>query len=147
MREIIFRGKTADENEWIYGDIFHSGEHPKITRIHDYINRVNYAVNPETVGEFTGLTDKNGVKIFEGDILSSDGYPYTSDGSQNYFAEVVWFDNCPAFGLYIFKSPKSVVRGVAEGSEFIEDDLSDMEIVGNIHDNPELLGGDDHAAD
>jgi len=147
MREILFRAKTVDENEWIYGDIFHSGACPEIMRIHDYKNRVNYAVNPETLGQYTGLTDKNGVKIFEGDILSSDKYPYTSDGSQNYFAEVVWFDNCPAFGLYVFKAPKSEVRGVAEGSEFIEDDLSDMEVIGNVYDNPELVGGDGNAAD
>lgn len=45
------------------------------------------------------------------------------------------------------KTADEVVRGVAEGSEFIEDDLSDMGVTGNIHDNPELLGGDDHAAD
>lgn len=143
MREILFRGKTTNENEWIYGDIFHSGAYPEITRIHDYINRVNYAINPETIGEFIGLTDMNGAKIFEGDILASDKYPYTSDNNQNYFAEVVRFDNCPAFGLYTFKAPGSAVRGVAEGSEFIEDDLSDMEVIGNIYDNPELLRGDD----
>lgn len=141
MREILFRAKTVDDNCWHYGDIFHSSANPSQTRIHDYENHVNFEAIEDTLGQFTGLTDKNGVKIFEGDILSSDRYPYTSDGNQNYYAEVVWFDNCPAFGLYTFKSPKSVVRGVAEGSEFIEDDLSDMEVVGNIYDNPELLGG------
>ena len=141
MREILFRAKTVDDNCWHYGDIFHSSANPSQTRIHDYENHVNFEAIEDTLGQYTGLTDKNGMKIFEGDILSSDRYPYTSDGNQNYYAEVVWFDNCPAFGLYTFKSPKSVVRGVAEGSEFIEDDLSDMEVVGNIYDNPELLGG------
>lgn len=130
MREILFRGKRVDNGEWA------ESEYPYGTMscgvvCHDF--------DHETIGQFTGLTDNNGVKIFEGDILSSDRYPYTSDGKRNYFAEVVWFDNCPAFGLYTFKAPKSSVRGISEGSEFIEDDLSDMEIIGNIYDNPELI--------
>lgn len=163
MREILFRAKAINRIEgreyrthykngdWVFGLLskpyydFNGCGFPAEMRNTDGVDGIE--VDHETLGQYTGLTDKNGVKIFEGDILSSDKYPYTSDGSQNYFAEVVWFDNCPAFGLYKFKSPKSVVRGVAEGSEFIEDDLSDMEVIGNIHDNPELVGGDVHAAD
>ena len=144
MREILFRAKSADNypypSRWERGVPFEDS-------YGSYMMKTSYGlieVKKETVGEYTGLTDKNGVKIFEGDILSSDRYPYTSDGSQNYFAEVVWFDNCPAFGLFIFKAPKSLVRGVAEGTEFIEDDLSDMEVIGNIYDNPELVGDDDN---
>jgi uncharacterized phage protein (TIGR01671 family) len=154
MREILFRAKDYRTGQWVYGiyfknpvSRFNEGAYypqiiPEIHGVHDTIERCS--IVEDTLGQYTGLIDKNGVKIFEGDILSSDKYPYFSDGNQNYFAEIVWFDNCPAFGLYTFKSPKSVVRGVAEGSEFIEDDLSDMEVIGNIHDNPELLGGDDN---
>ena len=141
----LFRGKYAEQ--WLYGYLTINGNGSCQIWENTDMGIFPAIVDPKTVGEFTGLTDKNGVKIFEGDILSSDKYPYTSDGSQNYFAEVVWFDNCPAFGLYTFKAPKSVVRGVAEGSEFIEDDLSDMEVIGNIYDNPELMGGDDNVAD
>ena len=143
MREILFRAKSADNypypSRWEYGVPF---EDP----YDSYMMRTSKGfveIKKETVGEFTGLTDMNGAKIFEGDILASNRYPYTDDNNQNYFAEVVWFDNCPAFGLYTFKAPNSAVRGVAEGSEFIEDDLSDMEVIGNIYDNPELLRGDD----
>lgn len=145
MREILFRGKREDVGEWVCGYYAHL---PSAAGAVDIIyvpasdpddSNHTVFVDPETIGQFTGLTDKNGVKIFEGDILSSDRYPYTSDGKRNYFAEVVWFDNCPAFGLYTFKAPKSSVRGISEGSEFIEDDLSDMEIIGNIYDNPELI--------
>lgn len=145
MRENIglFRGKRA--GQWLYGNLTLNSKDTCAIWEKTDMGIFPAIVDPETVGEFTGLTDKNGVKIFEGDILSSDKYPYTSDGNQNYFAEVVWFDNCPAFGLYTFKSPKALVRGAAEGSELIEDDLSDMEVIGNVYDNPELVGGDDNA--
>ena len=157
MREILFRAKAINRidgreyrtkyknGDWVFGLLtepyrdFNGYIQPATMKNTNGIDGID--VDYETLGQYTGLTDKNGMKIFEGDILSSDRYPYTSDGNQNYYAEVVWLDNCPAFGLYTFKSPKSVVRGVAEGSEFIEDDLSDMEVVGNIYDNPELLGG------
>lgn len=137
MREILFRGKRVDNGEWAYGDLLTCDDEMEIYS-ESHGENGGWVIT-ETIGQYTGLTDKNGVKIFEGDILSSDRYPYTSDGKRNYFAEVVWFDNCPAFGLYTFKAPKSSVRGISEGSEFIEDDLSDMEIIGNIYDNPELI--------
>lgn len=143
MREILFRGKRVANGKWVEGDliqIFHLRELKYIRR-----GEVEYLIDNNTVGQFTGLRDKNGNKIFEGDILSSDEYPYTSDDKQNYFAEVVWCDNCPAFGLYTFKAPKSLVRGISEGCEFIEDGLSGFEIIGNIYDNPELIGGEKNA--
>lgn len=148
MREILFRGKREDNGEWVYGYYVKLPDAAgSVCFMHvpagnpDEHNTAHY-VAPKTVEQYTGLTDKNGNKIFEGDILSSDQYPYTSNDKQNYFAEVVWLDNCPAFGLYTFKAPKSLVRGISEGCESIEDDLSDFEIIGNIHDNPELIGGD-----
>lgn len=121
MREILFRAKTADENEWIYGDIFHSGAYPKIVRIHDYKNRVNYAVNPETVGEFIGLTDNNGFKIFEGDIVKSriTGEKFI----------VVWDELYSAFAIR-----NSKVR-----YGFPKCNVKTYQVVGNVHDNPELI--------
>ncbi len=98
-------------------------------------------VLPETVGQFTGLLDKNGTKIFEGDILRGDEYPFCHEGEYNYFAEVLWFENSPAFGLYTFKNPESKVRGIStENCDYIEDwDSSKWEVIGNIHDNPDLM--------
>ncbi len=114
--------------------------------IQDFENEnLAYMIDGDTLCQYTGLTDKNGKKIWENDILKGFQYPYLSDGKYNYFAEVTWFGNCPAFGIYTFKNPKSNVRGISEGNtEFMEEWISkDWEVIGNIFDNPELLKGGD----
>ena len=96
----------------------------------------------ETVGQYTGLTDKNGKKIFEGDILQGYIYPYLNEGNFNYYAEVVYFENCPSFGIYTFKNPNlNIVKGISSGNtDFMKDwESKEWEVIGNIHDNPELL--------
>lgn len=154
MREILFRGKRKDTGEWIEGNLIHKTSHygDPLDEYHilytgefhcDYYDSAE--VFPETVGQYIGLTDKNGMKIFEGDFLNGFEYPFISDtGEHNYFVEVVWFDNCPAFGLYTHKHPLSTVRGISEGNcDIIEDfDSSRWEVIGNIYDNPELLKGE-----
>lgn len=82
--------------------------------------------------------------IFEGDILQGSDYPFQNgDGEHNYYAEVVWFENSPAFGFVTRKNPKSSVRGISDGNcDYIEDFSGyRWEVIGNIHDNPELLNG------
>ena len=151
-REILFRGKRTDNGEWVEGDLLHyeSGEMAICKGFSKYgyeateiIGR--YKVLPETVGQYTGLTDKNGKRIFEGDILRGFEYPFCSNinGEFNYFAEVVWFDDSSAFGIYTFKNPKSNVRGISEGNtDYLEYFNADKwEVIGNIHDNPELFKG------
>ena len=147
-REILFRGKRTDCGEWVEGDLiqaFRGNQLSACSIMPHTPTAYCWRVDPETVGQYTGLTDKNGVRIFEGDILRGFEYPFrsNSDGEFNYFAEIVWFDDSSAFGIYTFKNPKSNVRGISEGNtDYLEYfNVDKWEIIGNIHDNPELLEG------
>ena len=151
MREILFRGKRADNGEWVYGayqpPVEWGGRKWDVSIAcvteHGWLDDI--PVIPETVGQFTGLTDKNGEKIFEGDLLDGFEYPFyrSEDNAHNYFGEIVWFDKAGAFGLVTHKYPTSNVRGISAGNcDYIEEfDLGEWEIIGNIHDNPKLLEG------
>jgi len=132
-REILFRGKNKYTGKWEEGDLRHIWAFDEYRpHIVDNSNKMNNSVCgceviAETVGRYTGLTDKNGRKIFEGDILSAhldDNFP-----KDETIVVVVWAHNAWC---------------IQEGSEpaIIEDnELEDdgWEIIGNIHDNPGLL--------
>ena len=122
MREILFRGYSTAERMWIYGDLSHTTD--KIVHISN--ENCFIGVKPETVGQYTGLTDKNGKKIFEGDILKGMGSLLE-----------VYFD--AAFACVDWK----IISGnfVESFSGFADE----YEVIGNIHDNPELVGGDTNA--
>lgn len=150
MRENIgiFRGKQIDTRAWKEGYLLGLQDRMMGKNKFLIVDEMGeyHRVDPETVGEFTGLYDKDGTGIFEGDILQGDEYPYWSDGNYNYYAEVVWFDDgCYNFGLCTHKNPKSTVRGISDGNcEWFEDfDSNNWSVVGNIYDNPELLGDKD----
>jgi hypothetical protein len=140
--QYLFCGKRKDNGEWVEGDLMQWGD--EIMRICvDTGNDEKTAttVIPETVGRCTGLKDKNGKLIFEGDILKGLSYPFLSDGEYNYYAIVVWFENSPAFGTCTVKNPQAKVRGISDGDTNYMDDWNsnDWEVIGNIHDNKELL--------
>ena len=127
MREILFRGKRVENDEWVFGDLIHEPWASCIQVIEkDNINtfkRTKYSVHKETVGQYTGLTDKNGNKIYEGDILELDG--------EEVFFEVGYETNAAKF----------VIIGDIDMFYFDNVWTSEIKIVGNIHDDPELVGG------
>ena len=124
MREILFRGKTLYEGEWITGYL---SKEPADSNY--YIQPVGKnicdVVNPETVGQYTGLLDKNGNKIFEGDILESDSERFVVD----------WDDEFSGFYLTDV-NPRH--QGVAMFANVADDGY----IIGNVHDNPEMLNNE-----
>lgn len=125
MRDIIFRGKRVDNGEWVYGGIVHQTDYYGDnvdkwfiidgTDTQDYDIGYEYRVIAETVGQYTGLTDKNGKRIFEGDIFIVSGVPK--------YRYIVEWEEC---GFEVFIDPAGF-------------DANDIEIVGNIQDNPELI--------
>ena len=144
-REIAFRGKSKSTGEWVDG--YYVGDNTIIA-----YNEVVYDMGfidtspchdcyPGSIGQFTGLYDKNGKEIYEGDILRGNEYPFNCDGVDNYFAEIVWADNVCGFYRLTHKNPNSTVRGISHGNweQLDEDDIKSFEVIGNIHDNPELL--------
>lgn len=138
MRNILFKGKRKDNGEWIEGTLCDVENHNFVFILplqvfamrHDlgtHIRMHGKAVHKDTVCQFTGLTDINGKKIFEGDVLSCKRYSGT-DERENYF---VAFDNA----MFFLKNPNDIEEIIfLENVKYFEG-----EIVGNIHDNPELL--------
>jgi uncharacterized phage protein (TIGR01671 family) len=137
MKEILFRGKTK-VGKWVYGNYAftdNNGEQHFIFQNKAF----EYEVIPETVGQYTGLTDKNGTKIFDGDILQT----ITTDTNEERkalvgFGEFVDINNDDEYlGFYIeFCDIKTTITQL-----LLEDTKDNFEVIGNIHDNPELLKG------
>ena len=128
-REILFRGKRANTKEWIYGDVQQNVDAVKIREQEQSIQRIakSFVVIPETVGQFTGLTDIHGVKIYEGDIIEAHFDELFPDLATTLV--VVWSDY-GWFGRDMEGNVDSLERKWV--SDFFE-------IIGNIHDNPEML--------
>lgn len=134
MREILFRGKRKDNGEWVEGNLVRDAKRQRYFIMHLLITipsghyiEDEYEVIPETVGQYTGLKDKDGRKIFEGDVvhyelahMSESGYPY-KDAKYNH----------PKVGPVVFTGQCFLPLAYC-----VEDTIL---ISGNIHDNPELL--------
>jgi uncharacterized phage protein (TIGR01671 family) len=138
MREILFRGQTRRYGEkvklngekiksnWVYGGIFPQNGEGDFAIIYQQEPTIKkYPVYADTVGQYTGLTDKNGTKIFEGDILD---FSDRSDGDG--YGVVVYDTNETEFGIVY----DSIYEGL--GRHYYS---KDIEVIGNIYDNPELL--------
>lgn len=122
MRDILFRGKRVDNNEWVEGFYLFTKEntHPVIIDMECY----SHIIVPETVGQYTGLNDRNGRKIFEGDIIKA----YHNREVLN--VSYVYFDN----GEYQCDLISGCFIGLFENLSGQHEECG-LEIIGNIHDN------------
>jgi uncharacterized phage protein (TIGR01671 family) len=134
MREILFRGRRIDNGEWAQGYYAKAKDYMSEKEIHviflldlelfPHSEFSSYEeVDHETVGQYTGLTDKNGTKIFEGDVVK--GFNNFHDREEQYVIRHT------GVGLLFCEY----------GNEWHPDYIEQAEVIGNIHDNPELIGG------
>lgn len=132
----MFRGKCADIGEWIRGGYTYIGDCALIWQNEDDRGTNPYRVDPDTVGEYTGLFDRNGKRIFEGDLLRTKKYGVCI-GQSNVNGYDTFFVVYRPGGFRLERDNPD--RG------FNLTDSTDLEIVGNIYDNPELIGGTKNA--
>lgn len=167
MREIVFRGKRVEDGKWVEG--FYSQFHnrpiipePNIHQIFTLLTENDepiilgntsigglwHTIDPNTLCEFTGLCDKNGKKIFEGDVVKytrTNMYaPSTNFHNQDLVSlhKIYWNDEKYCF----YQDHYTEERCIGSGGINFEDDRAEdniIEIIGNIYDNPELLEGKD----
>ena len=131
-REILFRGKRIDNGEWVEGyyctnpewDRKAHGEHHWIISCK---NAIRYEVDPTTIGQYTGLNDKNGKKIFEGNIVDCWSEGVNAQGTVQQRRDGLWIIY-PAW-------QKHIMWGLCPD----EYSNTTVEVIGNTHDNPELI--------
>ena len=149
MREILFRGKTdtgrwvygdlmqtqilfrckTDKGRWMRGDLLRKPQHDVYSIVEQKEDMEYYLVDKNTIGQYTGLTDKNGTGIFEGDILKIVDDEGNTDFSDGGVGNVEF-----AYGLwYVSGKPQNGLWDLLQAYY--------CEVLGNIYDNPELLKG------
>jgi uncharacterized phage protein (TIGR01671 family) len=139
-REIKFRGKRIKNGEWVYGDLLqkNSGRKVIMTNLHTWGDNPDdvepygeyITVDPNTVGQFTGMKDKNGKEIYEGDIVKT---PLLDPIFGDILADA-WSN-----ALIRFNQGSFVVSYYNSHNIYLQDLCDKIELLGNIHDNPELL--------
>lgn len=151
MREILFRGKRISDGTWVEGFYYKAKCYRTDEELSDYISVPHREekgrpsdvsmVWHETVGQYTGLTDKNGKRVFEGDIIKT----HYANVVKSDFVELVVFNNGKYCGMAKLEGGGRIFAPLADGVPHVKQDKSIymdcMEVIGNIHDNPELLEG------
>jgi len=126
MRTIKFRAQDIASNKWLYGDIRH---HKNDVCIFEQGGNKGEQVKPETIGQYTGLVDRNGLEIFEGDIIRHDGSTFIGviewHPNGYFFINDSWGKKYPRLSSY--KSLGDML------------DYSSFVVIGNIHDDPALI--------
>ena len=120
-REIIFRGKTVIGNKWIYGLLCYNADDDYCIQTSDD----TVEVVPESIGQYTGLNTKLGIRIFEDDIVNG--------------AE---FNGSYAYGKIVYLNYEFVIWPIGKFLEGLADlgyNAKHLEVIGNVHDNPELV--------
>lgn len=143
MREILFRGKRVDNGKWVEGNRL--GESAIVPKGQGFLiegdsiygcTLTAYDIIPETIGQYTGLTDKNGTKIFEGDIVRLKRFGNIECG------KIVFNTNTDGFEFWHEVTVGAYGEKAMRKENLCAFTVSVVEIIGNIHDNPELLEGD-----
>ena len=167
MREIIFRGKRLDNREWYYGSYLFlhissvdwtGSKRGKPEDVHYIVNDqdINYAVSPSTVGQYTGLKDKNGKRIFEGDLVQYNTFDdfsccsavkfgeYDQDGSSGEYTPSVcvgWYVEVCGFTCPDWAEDDPIFFKDCQKQQNLLEVNEMCEVIGNIHDDIDLLGG------
>lgn len=128
MREIKFKGKRIDNREWVYGDLLQGCELCCEISDCNSIDGTRYEIDENTIGQYTCLKDKNGVEIYEGDIVKI---------NDEIIAKVIWDKDY--LGYFLYADEKNGIDYFENGEQPLYDYWGSIEVIGNIYDNPELL--------
>lgn len=136
-REILFKAKRIGDGKWVEGDLIKRAHYDEVTYYIGFIEMTSLSkaqAIPETVSQFTGLYDKNGKKIFEGDIIKL-------TINRSLIFSVNWVDDCGMFCLKcLSRHPRLNLE--AFDTDFTTVDGDECEIIGNVFDNSDLLKGE-----